>query len=836
MLTLRARSSASLAGIALLGALLLGAASPARADLIYVAQGGEPQLQNLDGWTMVTKQVTRSEPDPNGGPARQTKVVAIRGRVVKVADASAGSSVFFNVLLRKRANANERAFADKAGFLYRFDTTEVAFAPSQLKGTEQEFDSLLDLRWLLSNEDLRIAEHVVSDPRSVRTLVPSLPANAAARVGQILSQSGDVSQDPTATFLFGHGKEPTSRYVEARMGLGGQPFPGGTTPFQHGWLTLLVSAGPPPTEAAYYQAVQRRLTNGEFYSPIQLLPYRGPRKPSANPPQRPQIKLHKIPRRVIRGRGGMSHVPDDTRRVSGPRPVTERRDLLLTNIKPTIHKMLLAAARDEHYGGLVMGRTNNGRGQARFATVVLTTLRHLSALTEQGGRNASAAQLRAAQVGELTREAVIEALEAAELGRDCLFDTPHQAASEFGFHPSTYLPVDPSEVAMAALQVIQQNPAWAKMGDRDVARRLVATLVNLARIATPNDGIRAKDRYRRVQLVAAAHSTLLRHEVFKTLAGASHNGLLLPPAKRGLVLKGGLDFEKATADELLDHGLSREDVSTLMGMRQKSRMRTARDLANVLEARARSELAGSGLPGDEVARRARAEAIAEANRLHDEITTSPFLRHLVELIPELESRDRSFLHMALSQAGNGSDAALQEVVDNLFSVAYDNIDGPTLPRVTVDERRRMRADAMAALGMLVEVTRDPTTGDDSNAAERIFRELDRVIAAVEEGKAGEDEKELLRILNSLSSQKGLNPASTYVPEQGRRHNFAAQLNRSYRRHVAGQMGELLREMTELQGGPESVESLDRMEVLKQLREQMETVRRSLGRGNLAKPE
>ena len=273
-----------------------------------------------------------------------------------------------------------------------------------------------------------------------------------------------------------------------------------------------------------------------------------------------------------------------------------------------------------------------------------------------------------------------------------------------------------------------------------------------------------------------------------------------------------------------------------MGMRQKSRMRTARDLANVLEARARSELAGSGLPGDEVARRARAEAIAEANRLHDEITTSPFLRHLVELIPELESRDRSFLHMALSQAGNGSDAALQEVVDNLFSVAYDNIDGPTLPRVTVDERRRMRADAMAALGMLVEVTRDPTTGDDSNAAERIFRELDRVIAAVEEGKAGEDEKELLRILNSLSSQKGLNPASTYVPEQGRRHNFAAQLNRSYRRHVAGQMGELLREMTELQGGPESVESLDRMEVLKQLREQMETVRRSLGRGNLAKPE
>ncbi|HBP17813.1 MAG TPA: hypothetical protein DEA08_08470, partial [Planctomycetes bacterium] len=365
MLTLRARSSASLAGIALLGALLLGAASPARADLIYVAQGGEPQLQNLDGWTMVTKQVTRSEPDPNGGPARQTKVVAIRGRVVKVADASAGSSVFFNVLLRKRANANERAFADKAGFLYRFDTTEVAFAPSQLKGTEQEFDSLLDLRWLLSNEDLRIAEHVVSDPRSVRTLVPSLPANAAARVGQILSQSGDVSQDPTATFLFGHGKEPTSRYVEARMGLGGQPFPGGTTPFQHGWLTLLVSAGPPPTEAAYYQAVQRRLTNGEFYSPIQLLPYRGPRKPSANPPQRPQIKLHKIPRRVIRGRGGMSHVPDDTRRVSGPRPVTERRDLLLTNIKPTIHKMLLAAARDEHYGGLVMGRTNNGRGQAR---------------------------------------------------------------------------------------------------------------------------------------------------------------------------------------------------------------------------------------------------------------------------------------------------------------------------------------------------------------------------------------------------------------------------------------------------------------------------------------
>ncbi|MGE0708028.1 MAG: hypothetical protein AB7N76_17540 [Planctomycetota bacterium] len=795
------------------------AAPRAHADTIYVVDGSEPQLQNLPaGWQPAwVGQIARTVTNQQSGQRQQIMLRAIRGRIVRASAPGAGPGVFFEVLLYKKATKPNEP-QDPQGFTYAFLRPEIFFAQSQLKTVVYDFDAVQDLRWLLGNDDLRLAEAAMANPGILRQVMPNAQ-NPQQLMARIAAEAQAQSPDPDNLMsIFGHGKVPAHPFVLARMGLGGQVFNGGTTPYADGWLTLLVRQGPPPDLQTYAQAVNAKLKAGDFYNAVTMLPYHQSDSVSGTPPARPAPEAGPapvtMPGRVRRTRGGYTQVdtdPASQRRGVNMPAASERPDIICVDWRSQVHALLEAAARDDRYGGIFLGQSKQGHGILKL--LVLALLRRATELANlnvpAGPANMVGAALRARQVGELTREALIEALEAAQAGRSALIDNPGQPQAGSGFSAGSFLPVDPSELAVIALQTIQSNPTWAQASSPQEARRLVQALVELARDPEPSDP-RSRDRFRLSQGVpAAAIRVQLRREVFDTLASAARQGLLLQP---------GVDLETATPDALIRQGLSPDEA------------------AEVLRRRAAPHASFSTPEG---LRRSGFNA-EDARRISARAATSPYLKPLIELVGQFDARDRTFLLRAMAQAGTGPSGLYEDVVGRLFSILLDNENWQVDPQRV----RELKGDAMAALGLLAQLDANQPgaqvapagnagANDGRDPAQLIFERLDAILAARQEGKASEDEKRVLELINHLSATAYPAPATTYVPEESYRRRYAGDLNRAYRGHVARGEQDLAGEM----GGvsPTSVDYQERMAKFQRRREQMVRVREAMQRGALAVP-
>jgi hypothetical protein len=808
--------------VALLVILSAGSVS---ADEIYtptklgLPQTVRPNPASATTWSVVEAQVTRSRPGPNG-QQQQFTMWATRGRIASTMLPATGTGVFFEVLLTKRAQTQlERDMADPQGFIFKFHKPALPIAQSQLKTVIHHFDGFQDLRWMLGNDDLRLAEAAMGTPALINTLMPNArrPRSLIQRVTQEAGRQPPNAGSLGMMSIFGHGKSPTHPFVVARMGLGGQVNSLGSTAYRDGWLNLLVRRGPPPWTAAqgqpaltWNQLVAQKITAGDYYNAITLLPYRGGRSiPAATTPPAPQAGPGAVqaPQRVRR-RGGYLRV-DPNQPVLRPGAAPSiRKDLLGVEIKPRVHDILLACARDQRYGGVFLGLNSQGSGIFKFLGVAtLRRMTELAVIQAPAGANQTLRNRmeRAQQVGLLTREALIETLESAQLGLSSPFDSPAAVRPGMGFGAGTYLPVDPSEVAMVALQVVQSNPSWAQATSPKEARRLIRALVGLARLAAPLQAgqqadPRASDRHRIPEGVpAAAIRVPLRRTVFDTLASATHSGLLL---------QAGVDLDQATVAELVRQGLSSDQASELVA-RRGSYLRTGGPGAS-----------GGTIASVEHLKRAGFDE-RSARRIHARATASPYRRPLVEMVGEFDRRDRDLLLKAMTQAGSGPRGLFEDVVGRLFSVLLDNR-GWTVPDSEVTE---IKSDALAALGLISKL---------NGADELVFSRLDRLFAAKQEGKATSDEVALLSFFSTISGQPAGNAATTFAPERVQRRRFAAELNSNYRAYTQGFTDRLAEERGNLPAAT-ALNYRERLEALERRSDRATQVQEALKAGELSTP-
>jgi hypothetical protein len=733
-------------------------APSASADTIYVPQalvpqpptppGQPPKFQislqpAVPGWAAVGSLVKRKVRQPDGSD-KDVPFFGIRGRIVDRTPAKKGHIVHFQLLLQKtstlpRPGSNPR----KAKIEYAYHPTPLQIPSGEIREIEDDFDSLYDLRGFLGNDDVRLREYSIQDPRILDGTFKTL---TRAEVVKRISRGDD-----TVYAFLGYGGVHGPALMTYRLGLRGVTWKAmkdapGTTPYLPGWMTFLVRFGAPKNAAERDKAIQRGLARGEIIPAPARIPllatFFDPSMRTAPPPA-PAIG------------GGFSGVPEAVPIPVRPAPPAEKRrvpgELFLgAEIRPILYRLLVGAARDAAYPGLVLSgevdpatsKRRKKKPKPHYKDSVVKIMRELCAWSrvEDGPRDTArqkAMNARARAVGRVARAVVIESLEAAGAGMRSPVDVLNRlpvgttTADPGRLQPGAYLPVDPSRVALVAMEVIQgprhlvaggrdrvEAPEWQQPDSSREARRLVKTLIRLSRPRYAKDPLWKNDPrsgdYGRAFMRRG--ETRLYQEAMVTLGGAARGGLL---------------------------------VATPSGGRFKP---------------------------------------------------SPYLRPMVGLLNELEHRDRVVLMHAMTLAGVGDQDLYEAVIDRLFSLCLDqkgwsNSASPMWIQ-------RSRRDAVASLGLLVKLEESvakamraeaggnvPKSGPTvrlgaGSVSQLIFSRLDRLLDAQNKKRASVNERGLIKMIKEMATGKAASDVTAaWLPQVARSQDLARDLTNSYHRHV-----------------------------------------------------
>lgn len=699
---------------------------------------------------------TKTPPKPPGAIGQSLKdasgkviKVAIRGRIVHYAPAgTAPASFFINVEIAK-----------KVGNAVVYHTPAVRIDWINIRGLIHEIDHPLDLQFVLGNIDERLISWKSLNQSKVGLGLPVSNLYVKHAMGlltdaELTVQLQQMRRGP-----------PTVSWVPTQK-IPNDP----AVPVREGWLVRAIRDGPITDQTVRSQAIVKALmTDGVLFHPLTLEPV------TADP-------------------------------------------IVGLDIKNTVHLLLKAAARDAFHGrmprmrrggiGVFMGVARRGRGQviAKFGTLCLGVVRMLCGLTQYTGN--TPAQRRAFAIGVQARQALIEALgsaaresltlddQAEEDRRVAAGPAAHRAAvaarkqelerealavnkTRDTINPDdpTYLPVDPSLIAIAALKTIQANTHWRiPVGDDDLttdpekptdpalkeeAALLMKTLVELAQRPPAGDP-RAKDYGRQPVMSGSAvqtHQDLgvrtrLRDEIEETLCGAA--GILTPDP------------------------ITRVD------------------------------------------------------------TGKHYRPYLTPLLANLDKGfDSSFLEYCLVQAGFGSEAELNKVVRRLFSIALADNKRDQLP-LAVDrmEARDRRARAIAVLGRIAALgeaqittgagqpARAPTPAEVA-AAEKVKQRLTGLLAARDAGRANHSSKRFFDTIEAMATAQGTRLNAYDRTALQRR--YAQEIVRSYGRWVTGGRAQRMRELDRQIEGADEVLERDQRRAWQAERDRLEKAAREYRR-------
>lgn len=754
-----------------------GLAAPrASADTIYVQQGVLPQTQPVPGWSAVGDQVKRPVPQPDGSE-KEVTFFGVRGRVVDMTPLNKGHMVHFQVLLAKTSTL-PRPGSDrrKSKVEYGYHPSVLQIPSDQIREIDQDFDSLHDLRMFLGNDDVRMREFSVQDPRVLDGTFQTL---SRAEVVKRIKGGGD-----SVYAFLGYGGVHGRALMTYRLGLRGMSWKAmkdapNTTRYDPGWLTYALKLGIPKDQADRDKAVQRALARGEVLPAVARIPLLSsfdlrpnPSDPNDPIPPDPTLGIPSV-------RGAPKGIPNGAPippRPSGPTAVsTHLPDEvgLGFELRPILHRLMEGAARDATYVGLVLGgEVDQTSGQRRknpkphYKDMVVKIMRELCSWSQvQDDPRDTARQrkttARARAVGRVARQVVMECLEAAGAGREGPYDalmripTGVTTASPDRLLSEGYLPVDPSRVALVAMEVVQgprtqvtgardrvTAPEWQQPDSELEAKRLVKVLVRLARPRYAKDpewrgDPRSRDYGRRFMRKG---ETRLYQEAMVTLGGAARGGLL---------------------------------VATLFN--------------------------GQAFP-------------------------SPYVQYMVKLLDELEHRDRVVLLHAMTLGGVGDQGLYQAVVDRLFAICLDNKGWSSAagdPWI-----QRSRRDAVASLGLLVRLeeglekavvaeekrgvpkaNRTNLRTGSGSVTQLIFSRLDTLLDARNDKRASESELELIEMIKLMATGKSASDVTAaWLPQIARSQDLARDLTNSYHRHVENTPASLRlagsRELEEMRGNHE----------------------------------
>ena len=735
-------------------ALMMGGgflAPSASADTIYVQQGVLPPPQPVPGWAAIGDKVTRKVPQPDGSE-KDMPFFGIRGRIVDLTPITNDHLVHFQILMAKTSTM-PRPGSDrrKATVEYGYHPAIVQIPSKQIREIEQDFDSLHDLRMFLGNDDIRLREYAVQDPRILDGTFKTL---SRAEVVKRISGGGD-----TVYAFLGYGGVHARALMSYRLGLRGVSWNAmrdapNTTRYDPGWLTYLLRSGIPKDAADRDRKVRSALARGEVLPAVARIPLLStfelqpdPSNPNGPIPPDPNLGIPSVkgaPKGVPNG------APLPPRPISPAGPTQLPGEVLLgAEIRPILHQLLEGAARDAAYVGLVLsGDVDQTSGKRRknpkphYKDAVVKIMRELCSWSRiQDGARDTARQKgineRARAVGRVAREVTIECLEGASAGRKCAFDVLNRlpagvtTASPERLLPQGYLPIDPSRVALIAMEVVQgprqpvtggtdrvAAPDWQQPDSEAEAKRLVKVLIRLARPRYAKDpewksDPRADDYGRRFMRKG---ETRLYQEAMLTLGGAARGGLLV------------------------------------------------------------------------------------ATQFNNRFYPSPYLRYMVGLLNELEHRDRVVLMHAMTLAGVGDKSLYAVVVDRMFAICLDNEGWSS--QASPQWIQRSRRDAVAGLGLLVSLEQRlektmaaeargsaPAGGrsvrlGSGSVSQLIFAKLDTLLDAKNQKRASEQELKLLEMIKLMSTgQASSDVTAAWLPQVARSQDLARDLTNAYHKHV-----------------------------------------------------
>lgn len=727
--------------------LTLALASAASADTIYIPQGlipqsptapGQPVKFNVKlqpavpGWSAVGDVVTRKVLQPDK-TEKDVTFFGIRGRIVDRTPASRGHVVHFQLLLQKTSALPKLE--------YGYHPTPLQIPSEQIREIEEDFDSLYDLRAFLGNDDVRLREYSIKDPRILDGTFKTL-----SRAEVVRRISGG---DDTVYAFLGYGGVHSRALMTYRLGLRGLSWAAmkaapGTTPYSPGWMTFLMRFGAPKDRAQREAAIKRGLARGEIIPAAARIPLLVTYFDS---------KIKAPPAPTIGGgaiRGVPEGAPLPTRRPPAPRPARVSSELFLgADIRPSLHRLMLGAARDATFTGLVLsGDVDPATGKRKknpkphYKDAVVKIMRELCSWSaiQDGARDTArqkAINARARAVGRLARDVVLKCLEGADAGRaapiDFLYLPPAKrpAPDPSRLPHQANMPVDPSRLALVAMEVVQgprhlvtggrdrvETPEWQQPDSPREAKRLIKALVRLARPHAKNDpqwrnDPRSRDYGRKLM---RRGETRLYQEAMVTLGGAARGGLLVAtPYNGGFV-------------------------------------------------------------------------------------PSPYLQSMVGVMEELEPRDRVVLMHAMVLAGVGDKGLYEPVVDRLFALCLDQKGWSNA--ASPQWIQRSRRDAVASLGMLIklEQTLDkaleaeaggsvPKSGPNArlgggSISQLIFARLDKLLDARNKKRANENERGLIEMIKEMATgQAASDVMAAWLPQVARSQDLARDLTNGYHRHV-----------------------------------------------------
>lgn len=517
----------SLALAALLVALsALAAPTGASADTLYAEGAVFKDLEVPPGWVAVRGQVEREFELPDGSRSK-VPLYGVRGRVVEFSQVDGEISYHFQVLLERVPAVEKKA-------TFRFHPQALVIPRSAVSSYEKDFDSWLDMRLLLGNDDLRLGEALKTNPSLVKGA-----AGEVRRIVKLVEQGDDWVYG-----VLGYGGLEGSRLMTYRLGirpgtwdaLGAAQVP---TVFQPGWLTYLVRMGAPKTQEEREQAALRAYARGELFPAVSLIPLQ---------PSRDQVLS-----------------PADVAPSSQP-------DVLGANIRPSLDELLVAAAREHCWEGVYTCqlRDEGSRGAA-FEEAIVKILRELCTWSKLPGSGPAIERARA--IGREAREVIVSALERAMPGEPSPYDVMKveiPAGTRRGpperLEGAEHLPIDPSWVALVAMDVIQSCPEWGEPESPVEAKRLARALVRLSRPvdAEWQGDPRASDFGRQALdgSRVAGSETVLASQARITLGGAAREGLL-----SGRLARDGSRISSPYLPHLVDllNDLEPSDRAVLLG-------------------------------------------------------------------------------------------------------------------------------------------------------------------------------------------------------------------------------------------------------------------------------
>lgn len=405
-----------------------------------------------------------------------------------------------------------------------------------------------------------------------------------------------------------------------------------------------------------------------------------------------------------------------------------------TNIKSTVHELLRAAARDYRYGGIYHGGTPE---RPNFYVACVAVVSHLCDMAEVEPTNPRRKRIR--EAGLQARQALIEALESAQVGRLSLIDLDNEAVvaralpenpaarermlahlrniqrpkvkSLAGLLPQ---PIQPSTVAMVALKVIEGSSSWRRYltepatGNPVDAERLVRALVALFREGDEN----------------------------------------VPRMS---------DWVRTTPDKTPWN----PDLGHISVMRRQ-----------VMNATGIGPDASGILTG--------------ADRVR-------FLIHFARLLTERDENERLFAGKALATAGPADLETMQNLVGGLFAAAIgeiykqETIEGSLSASERAEREKRnlrrrqaarLREDATATLARLAVLW---GSDEEKSTRDMVLDRLDGLYDAHSEGWAGKSVRQFVDELRTLATTVAPLPSSGRFEEQ-RRRNYQRDVSRLLEMH------------------------------------------------------